>query len=224
MDPKWLIYEKAVARLKSSFGDCEVIHDHTVIGQRSGIERQVDVWLFATVGSHAVTVAVECRCYETEPVGIRDVDAFYGFLDDVGANKGVLVSNSGFTSGARARSDGSIVELQTLTLEEAMTFDWVEYVTDRCQSLAGCRGFIVWDESLCEEGGGQFPPSYQVGFCDSCGVLHIRCGRCGELSFYPEEPTIQCDGCEIRWELDLDRDGELISIRQVGSLDESVSK
>src|ERR1700719_3842677 len=96
--PKFLVYEKAVARLKESFGDCEVNHDHKIVGRRSGVERQVDIWLSTTVGGkHGVNVVVECKCHETTPVAIKDVDAFYGFLDDVGANKGVLISNTGFT-------------------------------------------------------------------------------------------------------------------------------
>lgn len=220
-EPKWRIYEKVVARLKESFGDCEVRLDHTVTGRRSGIGRQVDIWLSATLGGHTVTVAVECRCYDAKPVGIKDVDAFYGFLDDVGANKGVLISNSGFTNGAEKRADGSTVELQTLTLEEAETFDWANYVADRCQNPAGCWGFIEWNEALCQEGGGQFPPPYEAGFCDSCGLLHIRCGECGELSFYLEDPMVQCDACETRWELEFEK-GVLVSIRQVESFEEDI--
>jgi hypothetical protein len=147
-DPKWLIYQKAVARLKESFGDCEVEHDYKVLGRHSGIERQVDIWPSTKIGGkHAITVAVECKCHETAPVSIKDVDAFYGFLEDVGANKGVLVSNTGFTEGAKRRADGSNVELETLTLQEAEEFDWVEYLeADECRDWGhSCFGRIRWD-------------------------------------------------------------------------------
>jgi predicted helicase len=93
------------------------------VGCRSGIERQVDVWVTGLVGPHEINIAVECRCYQGR-VGIKDVEAFYSFLDDVGANKGVIISDSGFTAGARSRTRGSDVELKTLTLRKAEDFDW----------------------------------------------------------------------------------------------------
>ena len=85
-----------------AYPDWHVIHEYKVVGRRSGIECQVDVWGTGLVGPHEVNIAVECRCYQGR-VGIKDVEAFYSFLDDVGANKGVIISDSGFTSGARSR-------------------------------------------------------------------------------------------------------------------------
>ena len=194
-DPKWLVYQKAVARLKDSFGDCHVIHDHKVKGRRSGIERQVDIWLSTTVGGkHPITVAVECKCHETSPVSIKDVDAFYGFLDDVGANKGVLISNTGFTDGAARRADGATLQLETLTLEEAQDFDWADYLEDdNCQSWNECFGYVSWE--FHDDHGSK------AGHCGSCGTFHIYCGECGTLTFHEEDEFVKCDGCENRWEL-----------------------
>jgi hypothetical protein len=69
-DPKWRIYERAAAELEASYPDCHVIHDHKVIGRRSGKERQVDVWINGLVGPHDINIAVECRCYQVR-VGIN---------------------------------------------------------------------------------------------------------------------------------------------------------
>jgi hypothetical protein len=207
-EPKWLVYQKAVAQLKAAFGDCDVIHDHKIVGRRSGVERQVDIWLSITVGGkHGITVAVECKCHETIPVAIKDVDAFYGFLDDVGANKGVLISNTGFTDGAKRRSDGSIVELETLTLEEAEEFDWADFIEHRCQGLGNCWGRISWD--LHDDVGSH------AGHCDYCSTFHIDCGECGHLDSYREDEIIQCNGCEARWRLE-DEKGMTIGIERVG--------
>ena len=194
-DPKWLIYQKAVARLKGSFGDCQVIHDHKVKGRRSGIERQVDIWLSTTVGGkHPLTVAVECKCHETTPVSIKDVDAFYGFLEDVGAHKGVLVSNTGFTQGAERRADGATLQLETLSMEEVEDFDWAEYLEeDTCRSWNDCYGTVNWDYS---DGHGS-----NGGHCVRCGTFHIKCRDCGTLGFYEEDTIVNCEGCENRWQL-----------------------
>jgi Restriction endonuclease len=202
-DPKWLVYQKAVARLKESYGDCEVFHDHRIVGRRSGVERQVDIWFNATVGGqHSVTVAVECKCHETTPVSIKDVDAFYGFLDDVGANKGILISNTGFTDGASRRADGSTVELETLTLEEAEEFDWAEYLeVDECETPGySCAGSIHWEF---EDGKGS-----EAGYCGGCGSLHVKCGECGTVGAYDGD-HFKCDGCDARWGL-IEHKGEII--------------
>lgn len=207
-EPKWLFYQKAVARLKESFKDCDVVHDHTVIGRRSGVDRQVDIWLSTTVGGkHQVNVAVECKCYETTPISIKDVDAFYGFLDDVGAQKGVLISNTGFTNGAKKRADGSTVELETLTLEEAEVFDWADLLGRQCRgALADCWGDVRW-----EFGDGE---GSHGGRCDYCSTFHIQCGQCGNLDSYQEHEIIKCSGCENQWRLEIE-DGGTVGIERL---------
>jgi hypothetical protein len=206
-EPKWLVYQKAVARLKESFGDCEVVHDYKIVGRRSGVERQVDIWLSTTIGGkHGVTVAVECKCHETTPISIKDVDAFYGFLDDVGAHKGVLISNSGFTDGAKKRSDGSTVELETLTLEEAEDFDWADFLEHGCEGINDCWGRVSWDF---HDGEGS-----HAGHCDYCSTFHIKCGECGYVDSYEEDEIIKCRGCETRWRLE-DEKGITVGIERL---------
>ena len=210
-DPKWLIYQKAVARLKESYGDCEVIHDHKILGRRSGVERQVDIWLSTRVGGkHGVTVAVECKCHETSPVSIKDVDAFYGFLDDVGANKGVLVSNTGFTEGAKRRADGSELELETLTLEEAADFEWADLLDGSCQNPLDCWGTVSWQF---DDGEGS-----HAGYCDYCSTFHIKCGHCGYKDSYREGEIIKCAGCETRWRLE-DEKGITVGLERLDPSD-----
>jgi len=90
-EPDWKIYEHSIAHIEESYENCKVTRNHKPVGRRSGVQRQVDVWLEAEVGdNHIVTVAIECRRYADRPVSIKDIDAFCGFLDDVGANKGVI--------------------------------------------------------------------------------------------------------------------------------------
>jgi hypothetical protein len=75
-EPKWRIWERAAAELEASYPDCHVILDHKAVGRRSGIERQIDVWVTGTVGPHQVNIAVECKCLR-QRVSIKDIEAFY---------------------------------------------------------------------------------------------------------------------------------------------------
>src|SRR5437773_7345771 len=84
-EPDWKIDEGAIARIEESHKNCKVTRNNKVKGRRSGVERQVDVWLEAEIGdNHVVTVAIECRRYSDRPVSIKDIDAFVGFLEGVG--------------------------------------------------------------------------------------------------------------------------------------------
>ena len=193
-EPKWKKYEKVIAAIEKSYSDCTITHDRKIIGRRSQVERQVDVWLEAKVGhDHTVTVAVECRCYEDTPVAIKDIDAFYGFLDDTGANKGVIISNSGFTEGAKARADQGDIELKTLTFEEAEEFAWGDYLTDSCDAY-GCWGGTIGWRGFGEE-------CSEWGYCNNCGSFHIRCRNCGTLGSYNESNYVQCSGCPMTFHL-----------------------
>jgi hypothetical protein len=158
--------------------------------------------------AHEITVAIECRCYETAPVGIKDVDALYGFLDDVGANKAVLFSNSGFTAGATARADGKQVALRIFPFDaDPEPFDWDDFLElDPCE-IDGCWGMIDWDYGIREEADGEREPSYRVGFCERCSTLHIECPSCGVFEVINEWEDVECSGCENKWELNVDRKG-----------------
>ncbi len=224
-DPKWKIYERAAAALEASYPDCHVIHDHKVTGRRSSIERQVDVWVTGSVGAHEINIAVECRCYQGR-VGIKDVEAFYGFLDDVAANKGVIVSDSGFTTGARQRAHGSDIELTTLTLRQAEDFDWTsiweqewheEHELFYTCKTAGCRGSISYN---CDDGA-------KAGECQSCGQFHIWCNRCNTVQPYDlathekhQYHHVRCIGrsgrgqCRQQWRLYFER-GILESLKSL---------
>ncbi|MGB9254063.1 MAG: restriction endonuclease [Candidatus Korobacteraceae bacterium] len=194
-EPRWKLYESAIAHIEESAGNATVIRNHKVLGRQTGKERQVDVWLEVVVGNeHRVCVAIECKCYDDRPVSIKDIEAFISFLEDVGAHKGVMISHSGFSEGALKRAEPANVELKTLTLEEAEEFDWDEYVADSCET-DGCFGTIAWQFS---------DRSSEAGYCSRCGTFHVRCGGCGNLSWYDESRFIKCDGCDMRWRLAFD--------------------
>lgn len=68
--------------------------------------RQIDVLVIGSVTGVEMTLVVECKLYQRR-VAIGDVDQFVGKLIDVGADRGILYSGSGFTGGAAARAMGA---------------------------------------------------------------------------------------------------------------------
>jgi hypothetical protein len=179
VEVKWRLYEKVVADTQEKYPDCTVVRDQRVTGVRSGVTRQIDVWVTGEIAGHEIKLAIECKLYRAK-VDIKTVDAFIGFLEDVGADKGVLITTTGFTSGAEKRAKAAGIDLNVMTLESAMETDWGEYLGDSCKTWVGCPGDINWDYS---ESGPRF------GACDHCGQLHIECGECG----HQDEYDVACD-------------------------------
>src|SRR4051812_35088804 len=87
-------YEALTAELIRRFSaDGRVSPNYFVTG-KSGRRRQVDVAVHAELVGQPVFLAFECKHYK-RPVGVGKVDEFIGKIDDISANVGVLVSDSG---------------------------------------------------------------------------------------------------------------------------------
>ncbi len=106
-DPLWARYEASVAQLLAALDPgARITHNKAVLGRISQVARQVDVWAEGQVVGLQVSVAVECKHHQ-RPMDISVVDGFVGKLLDIGADRGILYSYSGFTDGATARAIGS---------------------------------------------------------------------------------------------------------------------
>ncbi len=99
-DPKWLKFEKLVAKLQQELSPNAIVtHNEKIIGQITGKERQVDISIKQKIGQFDLLIAVDCKDYN-KPADVNDVESFQGLLRDIQANKGAMVSANGFTSTA----------------------------------------------------------------------------------------------------------------------------
>lgn len=90
------IYQ-AILRNESS-NNIQVEHNVDVIG-RSGVAHQIDVlWRFKQAGIEH-TVLIECKNYATR-LTLEKVRNFFGVLHDVGNAQGLIVTKTGYQSGA----------------------------------------------------------------------------------------------------------------------------
>jgi len=54
-----------------------------------------------------------------EPIDVKDVEAFLGMMDDVGAKMGVIVCPKGYSAGAQRRAAAASLKCHVVTIEEA---------------------------------------------------------------------------------------------------------
>src|SRR5271157_2565527 len=94
-------YETSVAKyLVAHNPDFEVRYNQRVLGVYSKTERQMDVLLNDTRG--ADRIVVECKYYN-RAVDIGIIEAFISFLEDVGIQDGILITNKGISRAATRR-------------------------------------------------------------------------------------------------------------------------
>jgi hypothetical protein len=115
-------YEKVVKRIYEflSPGN-KVTQNDSILGKDSKVPRQIDVSIRGVVGGHEILIVVECKDTKRK-VDVKEIEALCTKLKDVSANKGVLISNSGFSSGARRLAAQNGIDL--FSVHDAEEKDW----------------------------------------------------------------------------------------------------
>lgn len=127
IDPKWKKFEKLVAGIhKMKEQGAEVVFDDKIVGKRTGEERQVDVSVRFRHGYYEYLIIIECKDYKKK-VSVDKVEALRTKMEDVGADKGVMVSTNGFQKGAVKAAAAYNIGLFTLTEEVS---DWTKAIRE----------------------------------------------------------------------------------------------
>lgn len=127
---------------------CEITKNVYIVGRFSGVKRQIDVLVRFFDGESIVsTMVVECKHYARK-INVKIVDSFIGCLEDVGADKGTIVSEKGFTKAAinRAYRGKEDIEVDILSLGELQQFQAIGAIPfsgDHGLVLASPFGWVI---------------------------------------------------------------------------------
>ena len=108
-----------------------------VLGLLSQEPRQIDVAVFDGADTSHPLIAVECKRYKRK-LNIKDVEAFIGMKDDVGAKSAILVCPLGFSKAAIRRAEAANVVTHKLAISDA----------DRLNLREIARQIFPWDEAF----------------------------------------------------------------------------
>jgi hypothetical protein len=209
-NPDWKEYEKLVCEaIKRENPDLVIERDIKLHGHISETKRQIDIAARGKIAGHDVFVVIDCKKYSSK-LDVNDVGSFITFLNDVGADIGILVTERGFSESAKTLAKKSRVKLEIKTLEELskykVAFDYCEECDpgeDHFPGVIHWTGFegLSGDEDKINE----------AGHCDWCGSLHLRCQECNSITGIPEalyQEDIEClGGCGTIFRMDLDYAG-----------------
>ncbi len=96
-------FENVVANLHRTFYPSALITWNKKITGKSGIERQIDVFIEDHSRVYPIKIVVDCKLY-TSKVDIKDVESTWMLVNDIRANLGIIICNSGYTEGAIQRA------------------------------------------------------------------------------------------------------------------------
>jgi Restriction endonuclease len=135
--------EKLVQRIQQQLApQAEVLHNVRLEGRQSGTQRQIDVLVRERIGQYEIKIIIDCKDHR-EPVDVKGVEEFNGLLDDVGAQKGVLVCPSGFTKTAKTRAEGLQIDLYSPVDTEPHKWKVTATIPSICDFRSAAMSFGV---------------------------------------------------------------------------------
>lgn len=120
----WKDYEKEIhQQFQEMYPDADIIHDAKIRGRYSNIDRQIDILIEDFAAGENIRIMVDAKFF-SENIDVKEVESFIGMMQDVGADKGLLVTQKGYSKAAiaRAHNDPSRVELDILNFDELKGF------------------------------------------------------------------------------------------------------
>ena len=120
----WRDYEIEIYDFfKTAYPHAEISHNVTVTGRYSKVDRQIDILIEDYVAGNRMRMVVDGK-YFSKKIDVKDVEMFIGMLNDCKANKGLLITQEGFSEAAlnRAYYDSIDVELDILNFKDLHQF------------------------------------------------------------------------------------------------------
>ena len=124
--PKWKKFEELVTEVQRKLSPKSQVKHNDKIRGKTGALRQVDVSIRDTIGQFQILVVIDCKD-QKDPVDLPDVEKWIGLVQDIGANKGAIVSSSGFTSPAITK--GKNTGLNLYKLIDVGEHEWQTFVS-----------------------------------------------------------------------------------------------
>jgi hypothetical protein len=117
----WKDYESLVYdEFRAKYPDYELLSDQKILGRHSKVPRQIDIVIKANVAGIEMVGVFDCK-YFNKKVNVKVIDSMFGFIDDIGAHFGGVISVKGFSVGANNRAHAAGIDLRVITFESPET-------------------------------------------------------------------------------------------------------
>jgi len=207
----WRDYEQEICdKFQREFNDCEIIKNGHITGKFSKVPRQIDILIQGKMAGVDLLGIVECK-YFSRKVDVKVVDSFIGFLEDVGANFGVIITNEGFSAGAVNRASIKGIKLDIVSYEDLELY---HYEPDLCQVCDHSYPVLDFHETQTYLDNDGEERMVEIGHCQQCNSFHVKCS-CGTINgFYEGQygSPQECEGaCGLEFVVKYEYDSDHIA-------------
>jgi tetratricopeptide (TPR) repeat protein len=120
----WKEYEKEIhEELQLKYPDATILHNVEIEGRYSKVNRQIDILIEVYAAGEKFRIIIDAKLYNKK-IDVKHVETFLSMMQDVNIDKGLLITEHGYTPAAinRAYYDPSRVELDILNFKELQEF------------------------------------------------------------------------------------------------------
>ena len=120
----WKTYEAEILEIfKGEYPRAQITANVKIQGRYSKVSRQCDVLIEDYVAGNRMRILIDGKYYNKK-VNVKHVEAFLGMLEDINAQKGLLITNKGYSKAAinRAFYGPAEFELDILSFAELQQF------------------------------------------------------------------------------------------------------
>ncbi len=117
----WREYESQVfEQFRAKYPEHDLSYDQRLVGRYCRVPRQIDILVKANIVDSELIGVFDCKHFNNR-VNVRVIDSMVGFLDDIGAQFGGVISASGFSEAAINRARAASIELKVIPFESPET-------------------------------------------------------------------------------------------------------
>ena len=117
MKTSWRQYEKQVFKeFGRKYPNQKIEFDAKISGRYSATKRQIDILIKAEIADSIQIGVFDCKMFNKK-VDVKVVDSMVGFMDDLNANYGGIITCVGFTKAAQNRAKSAGIKLETIEFE-----------------------------------------------------------------------------------------------------------
>lgn len=144
----WKDYEDEIlSTLKEDYPQAEIVQNAKIRGRYSKVKRQIDILIEEYVAGNRVRIIFEAK-YFNKKIDVKAVESCLGMLEDVEADKAIMVSSKGFTQAAynRAHFGPSKIELDVLSFDQLQVHQGhcaIPYAGENGAVISAPFGWIV---------------------------------------------------------------------------------
>lgn len=201
----WKRYEKQIFDILRNKGpSCNFKKNDFLQGHFSGVKRQVDISIKGEIAGYEVVGVVECKCLNKK-IDVKIVDSFVGFLEDVGATLGIIVTNKGYTNAAKNRAKIKGIKLDIVKFDEIDEYNFDIDICRVCDPGEDKPWPVINWGAPYGFGDEKAIRLVQFGRCDRCNSVHIKCQACGSITAIYESDynsVVECEGgCGLKFKI-----------------------